>query len=150
MIRDEPGDTDRQWPVAPDRQSARRAMDHFIATRKLSQEQAQFIWDKFLAPLYDIRQARADWPRQLCRVCQAKHPAHPRYDSAVSRREHRMLCPKYTGPLEHRGVRSSWNILGDLRIECLCGKSYAETDHEGISQECPDRHIDWRGPRPVA
>ncbi len=151
MIQDEPRDIDQDWPVAFNRDVARRDLERLSKDGELSQEAAQLVWDYFLAPLYDRRVATYEWPGQRCRRCNAMHPSHKDYDRFPSRQTHAMRCSKYVGPLEHRSVRTDDDFFNAPRHECVCGQFYPHWADEDatVLGTCPDAAVDWRGPRPV-
>jgi hypothetical protein len=102
------------------------------------------VWDEIIGPLYDARRFTAHWPRGRCRHCHVPHPGHPR-----GGRPHVMRCPKYVGALKHHR-ESTLDGPAFTSAMCTCGVLYLAEDGEGRPNLCPDRDIEWRGPRPDA
>lgn len=133
-------------------------IDHHVP-RPLSREEAaihlaehvpsdvvNLVWDEIIAPLYDSRRFASEWPRGRCRECNTKHPGHPLARSGPSATRHQMHCSKYTGPLTHQKTASHHTGLG-IDAQCTCGQHYPAYDRLGHPNTCPDKDIDWRGPR---
>lgn len=145
----EPLDTDVDLPVVLDRDAA--------ATRLLELLPADLVdavWDELIAPLYDARAMSVGWSRGACRRCRVPHSGYWGRLPGMGRPDvpwpgHRMFCPKYAGPLEHKVVRSHDALFG-LMLECACGASWYQYDADGNRQEeCPKAAESWRGPAPV-
>lgn len=136
---DEPLDIDRHWPRPPGREDALQRLTALVAGRE-----AEAIWRELIGPLYDARRFASEWPRGSCRRCHIVHPDYPSPGAKIINGKHRMRCPKYVGPLEHRIANSFLTAFGGIRNECICGASYTAE-----AATCPDAELDWRGPRPA-
>lgn len=141
MIRD-PLDIDRFWPEVMSRDAALDALQNF-----LTEQEADWVWNRLLGPLYDLRRAMHQWPRGKC-PCGATHPAL-RAGPGRKADDHRMGCEKYVGPLDHYVMHHGGNLVGPW-ILCSCGKRYSplKAPDGGVYDLCPDRMRKWRGPRP--
>jgi hypothetical protein len=138
-IHDDPRDIDNEWPVPPPRAMTRERLEQLITDPEI----AQAGWNGYVAPLYDTLAARAIYSGSMrCRICGKPHARSP-YMHGKAPREHAMWCRHYVGPLTHAKARTEKALIG-YKILCTCGNSYPA---DGTAQ-CPDAHLDWRGPRP--
>lgn len=75
--------------------------------------------------------------------------------SAPSGATHRMYCPEYVGPLEHRWTGTRVNpTFGGVDYFCLCGGWFRQGGLAGHGDRtetaepiCSRAGQDWRGPR---
>jgi len=138
---------DRQWPEVIERKTALERLLELIP-----EENARPIWEELIAPLYERLRIVQQWPGGRCRTCGALHPMAKKPSQPTSVLKHLMHCSKYIGPLKHEAVRSDLvPLTGEERAHCSCGAAYLYWSNKGarIRGKCPDRDIDWRGPRPL-
>lgn len=133
---------DRNWPTVRKRLEALERLQELIPG-----ELVEPVWKELLAPMYDRLRVTQQWPRGQCFSCRAVHPLALRPSQPRKLLLHQMGCPKYVGPLEHKPLHRNEMMLGNIRVECTCGQHYAERDDNGVRQSCPDKDLDWRGPR---
>lgn len=140
----EPMDIDRYWPNVLTRDEALDMLQGLLPARD-----AELVWERIVAPLYDERRAKHKWPGGRCH-CGARHPAF-RFGPPRRMDEHRMWCRNYVGPLEHFPIGHDMGITGEPRSQCKCGKTYSlwVTDEARVEAVCPDILLVWRGPRPL-
>jgi hypothetical protein len=138
--RPEGVDTDRVIPVVLGYETAwERLLD------LLGDDLAHQVWTEVVSPVYDRVAFTRDWSRGQCRRCGVQHPEW--WAALYTTKKwpnHRTYCPKYVGPLEHLVVKEDHTIIGTPRNLCSCGKSWLPEQDWG----CPDKDVDWRGPRP--
>jgi hypothetical protein len=129
----EPLDIDQVIPSVMDREAAAQRLLGLLPA-----EHADQVWDELIAPLYDARTWARRWPGGRCRSCSVSHPGMTM--SGIVR-PHRMSCPRYVGPLQHRYATGHQALMGWKNV-CTCGARYDP------DESCPDADVDWRGPRP--
>lgn len=140
-IHDDPRDIDQEWVIPPPRAMARERLEQLIT----DPEAAQAVWNAYVAPLYDTLAVRAIYSGSMrCRICGKPHVRSPYYKvTGKEPRDHAMWCRHYVGPLTHAKAKTEKAVVG-YKILCTCGSSYPTGD----GAQCPDAHMDWRGPHP--
>ena len=143
MLND-PLDVDRFWPIVAGRDEALDVLQSLLSDRD-----AELVWNRVVQPLYDLMKARHLYPDGRCR-CGALHPAKT-FGENDRAGQHRMWCERYVGPIHHTLVRSGEGVLGNTSV-CSCGQRYSSWVDNGeeypVPGKCPDRLVEWRGPRP--